>query len=110
MAHIKTFQHPPGRASANRGLSSDPNEKLAHDLGVRHVVIPKRGYRSKARVQHEHKAWFVKSRLLIGGRSLETWRFSDDHNNWGYSFVEIRKFKILFGAKCCFKPAAQRHF
>ena len=67
MAHIKTFQHPPGQASANRGLSSDPNEKLAHDLGVRHVVIPKRGYRSKARVQHEHKAWFVKGRHWHAG-------------------------------------------
>ena len=48
-AHIQTFQHPPIQASADRGLSSDPNEKLAHDLGVRYVVIPKRGYRTKAR-------------------------------------------------------------
>ena len=66
-AHIKTFQHPPVQASAGRGLSSDPNEKLAHDLGVRHVVIPKRGYRSKARVKHEHKAWFVKGRHWHAG-------------------------------------------
>jgi len=66
-AHIKTFQHPPVQASADRGLSSDPNEKLAHDLGVRHVVIPKRGYRSKARVKHEHKAWFVKGRHWHAG-------------------------------------------
>jgi IS5 family transposase len=66
-AHIKTFQQPPVQASADRGLSSDPNEKLAHDLGVRHVVIPKRGYRSKARVKHEHKAWFVKGRHWHAG-------------------------------------------
>jgi len=66
-AHIKTFLHPPVQASADRGLSSDPNEKLAHDLGVRHVVIPKRGYRSKARVKHEHKAWFVKGRHWHAG-------------------------------------------
>jgi IS5 family transposase len=59
-AHIKTFQHPPIQASADRGLSSDPNETLAHDLGVRYVVIPKRGYPSKARLKHEHKAWFLK--------------------------------------------------
>ena len=65
--HIKTFQHPPVQASADRGLSSDPNEKLAHDLGVRHVIIPKRGYRSKARVKHEHKAWFVKGRRWHAG-------------------------------------------
>jgi IS5 family transposase len=66
-AHIKTFQHPPVQASADRGLSSDPNEKLAHDLGVRYVVIPKRGYRSKARLKHEHKAWFVKGRHWHAG-------------------------------------------
>jgi len=66
-AHIKSFQHPPLQASADRGLSSDPNEKLAHDLGVRYVVIPKRGYRSKARLKHEHKAWFVKGRYWHAG-------------------------------------------
>lgn len=66
-AHIKTFQHAPVQASADRGLSSDPNEKLAHDLGVRYVVIPKRGYRSKARLKHEHKAWFTKGRHWHAG-------------------------------------------
>jgi len=66
-AHIRTFQHPPIQASADRGLSSDPNETLAHDLGVRDVVIPKRGYRSKARLKHEHKAWFVKGRHWHAG-------------------------------------------
>jgi IS5 family transposase len=66
-AHISTFQQPPVQASADRGLSSEPNEKLAHDLGVRHVVIPKRGYRSKARLKHEHKVWFVKGRHWHAG-------------------------------------------
>ena len=66
-AHIQTFQHPPIQASADRGLSSDPNETLAHDLGVRYVVIPKRGYRSKACLKHEHKAWFVKGRHWHAG-------------------------------------------
>lgn len=66
-AHLKTFQQPPVQASADRGLSSDPNETLAHDLGVRYVVIPKRGYRSKARLLHEHRAWFVKGRHWHAG-------------------------------------------
>jgi len=66
-AHISTFQQPPVQASADRGLSSDPNEKFAHDLGVRHIVIPKRGYRSRARMKHEHKAWFVKGRHWHAG-------------------------------------------
>ena len=66
-AHMATFQQPPVQASADRGLSSEPNEKLAHDLGIRHVIIPKRGYRSKARRKHEHKAWFVKGRHWHAG-------------------------------------------
>lgn len=66
-AHIATFEQPPVQASADRGLSSEPNEQLAHDLGVQHVIIPKRGYRSKARLKHEHKAWFVKARHWHAG-------------------------------------------
>ena len=66
-AHISTFQQPPVQASADRGLSSEPNEQLAHDLGVQHVILPKRGYRSKARLKLEHKAWFVKGRHWHAG-------------------------------------------
>jgi IS5 family transposase len=66
-AHLKTFQHPPVQASADRGLCSAPNETLAHDLGIRYVVIPKRGYRSKARLKHEHQTWFVKGRHWHAG-------------------------------------------
>ncbi len=66
-AHLKTFHQPPLQASADRGLSSEPNEQLAHDLGVRYVILPKRGYRSKARTKHEHKAWFVKGRHWHAG-------------------------------------------
>ena len=66
-AHIATFKQPPDQASADRGLSSEPNEQFAHDLGVRHVVIPKRGYRSKVRLKHEHKTWFVKGRHWHAG-------------------------------------------
>ena len=31
-AHLATFQQPPRQASADRGLFSEPNEQLAHDL------------------------------------------------------------------------------
>ena len=66
-AHLATFQQPPVQASADRGLSSEPNEQLAQDLGVKHVVIPKRGYRTKARLKREHQAWFVKGRRWHAG-------------------------------------------
>jgi IS5 family transposase len=66
-AHLATFQQPPQQASADRGLFSKPNEQLAQDLGVKRVILPQRGYRSKARLKHEHKAWFVKGRHWHAG-------------------------------------------
>jgi IS5 family transposase len=66
-AHLKTFHQSPHQASGDRGLYSKPNEQLAQELGVRHVILPKRGYRSKARLKHEHKAWFVKGRHWHAG-------------------------------------------
>ena len=66
-AHLKTFHQPPQQASGDRGLFSEPNEQLAHDLGVKRVILPKRGYRSKARLKHEHKTWFVKERHWHAG-------------------------------------------
>jgi len=66
-AHLKTFQQPPRQASGDRGLFSAANEQLAHELGVKRVILPQRGYRSKARLKHEHKAWFVKGRHWHAG-------------------------------------------
>jgi len=66
-AHLKTFQKPPHQASADRGVSSEPNEQFAQDLGVQKVILPKRGYRSKMCVKHEHKIWFVKGRHWHAG-------------------------------------------
>jgi IS5 family transposase len=66
-AHLKTFHQPPHQASGDRGLFSEPNEQLAHDLGVKKVILPQRGHRSKARMKHEHKAWFVKGRHWHAG-------------------------------------------
>jgi len=66
-AHLKTFHQPPQQASGDRGLYSEPNEQLAHDLGVKKVILPQPGYRSTARLKHEHKAWFVKGRHWHAG-------------------------------------------
>lgn len=66
-AHLKTFHQPPQQASGDRGLYSEPNEQLAHDLGVKQVILPHRGHRSNARLKHEHKAWFVKGRHWHAG-------------------------------------------
>jgi len=66
-AHLKTFHQPPHQASGDRGLYSEPNEQLAHDLGVKRVILPQRGHCSKTRWKHEHKAWFVKGRHWHAG-------------------------------------------
>jgi transposase, IS5 family len=66
-AHLKTFHQPPDQASGDRGLFSEPNEQLAHELGVKRVILPQRGHRSKARLKHEHKTWFVKGRHWQAG-------------------------------------------
>ncbi len=66
-AHLKTFHQPPHQASGDRGLFSEPNEQLAHELGVKRVILPQRGHRSQARLKHEHKTWFVKGRHWHAG-------------------------------------------
>jgi IS5 family transposase len=66
-AHLKTFHQPPQQASGDRGLYSEPNEQLAHDLGVKKVILPQPGYRSPARLKHERKAWFVMGRHWHAG-------------------------------------------
>jgi IS5 family transposase len=66
-AHLKSFPQPPQQASGDRGLYSEPNEQLAQDLGVKRVILPKPGYRSKVRLKHERKKWFVKGRHWHAG-------------------------------------------
>lgn len=66
-AHLKTFHQVPQQASGDRGLYSEPNEQLAHDLGVKKVILPQPGYRSKTRLKQEHKTWFVKGRHWHAG-------------------------------------------
>ena len=66
-AHQKSFHSPPEQASADRGVSSTPNEQVAKDLGVEHAILPKRGYKSKARQEFERQDWFVAGRKWHAG-------------------------------------------
>lgn len=66
-AHQKSFHSPPEQASADRGVSSTPNEQVAKDLGIEHVILPKRGYKSKARQEFERQDWFVAGRKWHAG-------------------------------------------
>ena len=66
-AHVVSFGQPPEQASADRGLYSAPNEQFAKNLGIEHVVLPKRGYKSKQRREHESQEWFVQGRKWHAG-------------------------------------------
>lgn len=66
-AHVDRFDKPPEQASADRGLYSASNENFAKDLGVQHVVLPKRGYKSKQRRELEGQEWFVEGRKWHAG-------------------------------------------
>jgi transposase, IS5 family len=67
IAHVERFGKPPEQASADRGLYSAPNEHFAKELGVKRVVLPKRGYKSKPRRVHESQKWFVEGRNWHAG-------------------------------------------
>jgi transposase, IS5 family len=66
-AHQVSFNHPPEQASADRGLYSAANEKFAAEMGVEHTILPKPGYKTQARKEHESQAWFVTGRKWHAG-------------------------------------------
>jgi transposase, IS5 family len=54
----KLLGHPPKIATADRGVYSPENEQAAKDLGVKRVVLPKPGAKSRARQRLEDQPWF----------------------------------------------------
>lgn len=65
--HIELFGRPPYQASADRGVYSAPNEAYAEQVGVKRVILPKPGHKSKARRQHERQRWFKRGRRFHAG-------------------------------------------
>ena len=65
--HIKQFEKPPDLASADRGVYSPDNEDYAHQQGVKRVVLPKPGYKSKERREYEAQSWFKRGRRFQAG-------------------------------------------
>jgi IS5 family transposase len=66
-AHDRTFGQPPHQASGDRGVYSEPNEQVAQAKGVKRVILPQPGHRSKTRQRHEHSHWFVQGRRWHAG-------------------------------------------
>jgi IS5 family transposase len=65
--HQELFDRPPDQMSGDRGMYSPDNEALAQRAGVRRVILPKRGYRSAKRIQHERQRWFRRGRHYHNG-------------------------------------------
>jgi IS5 family transposase len=65
--HLKQFEKPPNLASADRGVYSPDNEAYAHQKGVKRVVLPKPGYKSKERREYEAQSWFKRGRRFQAG-------------------------------------------
>lgn len=66
-AHQQSFGHPPQQASADRGVYSAYNEAQAKKRGVKQVILPKNGGRSKKRLAYEHQDWFIAGRHWHAG-------------------------------------------
>ena len=65
--HQEQFGYPPRQASADRGVFSQLNENFACELGVRHIILPKSGYRSQQRQQQEKQRYFRQGRYWHNG-------------------------------------------
>ena len=65
--HCQLFGRPPDQASADRGVHSADNERLADELGVKRIILPKPGYKSQHRKQHEKLPWFKRGRRWHNG-------------------------------------------
>jgi IS5 family transposase len=65
--HIEQFGKVPYQASADRGVSSKPNEDYAIDKGVKRVILPRAGYKSQKRRDHEKQSWFRRGRHYHAG-------------------------------------------
>ncbi|HCF27715.1 MAG TPA: ISNCY family transposase [Cyanobacteria bacterium UBA11049] len=65
--HIDNFGYPPKLVSSDRGVYSQSNENGAQSLGIKQVILPQGGYRSKQRIQDERKRNFRKGRHWHNG-------------------------------------------
>ena len=65
--HIEIFGAPPILASTDRGFYSGEGVKRLEELGVRRVVVPFPGKRSRRRICHEKQRWFRRGRSWRAG-------------------------------------------
>lgn len=65
--HLQTFGHAPTWLAGDRGVFSPENERLAQQLGIKHIALPQPGYRSPQRQAHEKQHWFKQGQRFRNG-------------------------------------------
>jgi len=65
--HQERFGRAPDLLAGDRGCYSPWNEELAHEAGVKHVVLPKTGRLSPERRKHERQRWFRRGMRFRSG-------------------------------------------
>ena len=65
--HRRLFGKPPQLVAADRGVYSEGNERAAQEAGVKQVVLPKRGGKTKTREAHERQRWFRRGMRFRAG-------------------------------------------
>lgn len=69
--HRKMFGRAPAVATADRGVYTVENERVAHQMGVKQVALPQPGAKTKRRQKYEKQKWFraaLRFRTGIEGR------------------------------------------
>ena len=65
--HRKQFGKAPYLAAGDRGCYSGENERLAEELGVKRISLPKRGRKSRQRTKYEKQRWFKAGQRFRAG-------------------------------------------
>jgi IS5 family transposase len=65
--HRKRFGHAPHLLAVDRGAFSPANEALARRMRIKHIVLPKPGYRDGHRKRREEQAWFKRGQRFRNG-------------------------------------------
>jgi len=65
--HRRLFGKLPELVAADRNVHSRENERLAKEMGVKKVCLPKAGKKSEKREEHERQGWFKRARRFRAG-------------------------------------------
>jgi transposase, IS5 family len=84
--HRARFGQAPDLLAGDRGLYTAANEELARQVGVKRIVLPQTGRRSRHRQEHERQPWFrrgsrfragIEGRISVLKRGYELGRCRD---------------------------------